>query len=184
MPHGTETTSQQVDNEATDTMNPHAKCAGPTRPVETPHEPANKWFDKQEGGRMAKAESVSTPIEGWSGQMPIDHTDDAKSLGDDPSDMAEESQGVGMGSKRGSDKTDTSGVSGNVEDVKKKPKKLSNASELGICMGIPRGTAGHTRTCTRGKSIPTSGIWVSAVGYEKWTRGTTHGGSYPWVSCI
>ena len=62
-------------------------------------------------------------------------------------------------------------------------RKLES-TQLGICMGIPQGTAGHTHTRTRGKPIPMSGVWVSAVGYEKWTRGTTHGGSYPRVSCI
>ena len=39
-----ETASRQVNDEATDTSNPHAKCAGPTRPVGTLHDPADELF--------------------------------------------------------------------------------------------------------------------------------------------
>ena len=39
-----EMASRQVDDKATDTPNPHAKCAGPTRPVGTSHDPADKLF--------------------------------------------------------------------------------------------------------------------------------------------
>ena len=42
--HETEMASQQVDDEATDTPNPHAKCAGPMRPVGTSHDPADELF--------------------------------------------------------------------------------------------------------------------------------------------
>ena len=82
--------SQQVHDEATDTPNPHAKCTGPMRPVGTSHNPADKLFGEQEGGRAAESESesVSMPIEGWSGRMATDCTDEPKELGDDPSDMA------------------------------------------------------------------------------------------------
>ena len=82
--------SRQVDDEATDTPNPHAKCAGPTRPVGTLHDLADKLFGEREGGRMAESESesVSTPIEGRSGRMATDHADKPKELGDDPSNMA------------------------------------------------------------------------------------------------
>ena len=132
VPHGTETTSRQVDDEATDTTNPHAKCAGPTRPVGTPHGPADERFDEQEGGGMAavaKAESVSMPIEGRSGRMPIDRADEMKPLGDDPSDMAEKFQGDGTGGRRGGDKTDTSGAPEDEEDNLEWPTKLRNVSE-------------------------------------------------------
>ena len=85
-----ETASQQVDDEATDTPNPHAKCAGPTRPVGTLHDPADELSGEQEGGGVAEfePEAVSMPIEGRSGQMPTDRADEAKPLGDGPSGMA------------------------------------------------------------------------------------------------
>ena len=47
---------------------------------------------------------------------------------------------------------------------------------LGYCRAYPYPYPGETHTHER--------VWVSAVGYEKWTRGTTHGGSYPRVSCV
>ena len=84
--HETEPAGRQVDDEATDTPNPHAKCAGPTRPVGTSHDPADKLSGKREGGGVA--ESVSTPIEGRSGRMPTDRADEAKPLGDGPSGVA------------------------------------------------------------------------------------------------
>ena len=79
----TETASQQVDDEATDTPNPHAKCTGPTRPVGTSHDPANELFGEREGGRVAepKPEAVSTPIEGRSSRMATDRADEPKELG-------------------------------------------------------------------------------------------------------
>ena len=60
---------RQVDDEATDTPNPHAKCAGPTRPVGTSHDPADELSGEREGGGVAESEPepISTPIEGWSG---------------------------------------------------------------------------------------------------------------------
>ena len=60
------------------------------RPVGTSHNLADKLFGEQEGGRAAESESesVSMPIEGWSGRMATDCTDEPKELGDDPSDMA------------------------------------------------------------------------------------------------
>ena len=81
---------RQVDDKATDTPNPHAKCIGPTRPVGTSHDPADELFGEREGGRVAESESesVSTPIEGRSGRMATDCADEPKELGDDPSDMA------------------------------------------------------------------------------------------------
>jgi hypothetical protein len=42
---GTEMTSCQVNNKATDTLNPHVKCTGPTRPVSTLHDPANECWE-------------------------------------------------------------------------------------------------------------------------------------------
>ena len=71
----TKTAGQQVDDKATDTPNPHAKCTGLTRPVGTSHDPANELSGEREGGRVAKSEpeAISAPIEGWSGQMPTDH---------------------------------------------------------------------------------------------------------------
>ena len=103
-----ETASQQVDDEATDTPNPHAKCTGPTRPVGTSHDPADELSGEREGGGVAESEpeAVSTPIEGRSGQMPTDRADKAKPLGDGPSGMAKvrgaKVQGGGYGGGRGS----------------------------------------------------------------------------------
>ena len=87
-----ETASRQVDDEATDTPNPHAKCAGPTRPVGKLHDPADELPGEREGGGVAESESepeaVSSPIEGRSGRMPTDRADEAKPLGDNPSGVA------------------------------------------------------------------------------------------------
>ena len=105
VPHGTEMASRQVNNEPTDTMNSHAKSAGPMRPVGTSHDPANKLFGKREGGGMANAESVSTPIEGRSGRVATDCADEAKLPGEDLSDKASgmaKVQGGGYGGGRGS----------------------------------------------------------------------------------
>ena len=64
----TVTPKRQVDqSEATDTPNPHTKCAGPTRPVGTLHDPADEPSGMREGGGVTKSESVSMLIEGRSG---------------------------------------------------------------------------------------------------------------------
>ena len=100
-----ETASRQVDDEATDTPNPHAKCAGPTRPVGTSNDPVDELFGEQDGGGMAKAEFVSTPIEGRSFRVATDCADEAKPAGEDLSDKASgmaEVQGGGYESGRGS----------------------------------------------------------------------------------
>lgn len=60
---------------------------------------------------MAKPESISMPIEEWSGRTSIDCTDETKLPGDDLSNMAEKSHGDGIGGGRDSgDKMDASGV--------------------------------------------------------------------------
>ena len=85
-----ETASRQVNDKATDTPNPHAKCTGLTRPVGTLHDPADELSGEREGGRVAKSEpeAVSMPIEGRSGRMPTDRADEAKPLGDGMSGVA------------------------------------------------------------------------------------------------
>ena len=115
--HETEMASRQVDDEATDTPNPHAKCTGPTRPVGTLHDPANELFGKREGGGMAKAKSVSMLIEGWSGQVATNCADEVKLPGEDLSNKAS-----GHGA-------DASRASGRAEETREKPKKLREASE-------------------------------------------------------
>ena len=99
---------ERINNKATDTPNPHAKCAGPTRPVGTSHDLANKLSGEREGGGVAESEpeAISTPIEGRSGRMPTDRADKAKPLGDNPSGVAKvrgaEAQGGGYGGGQGS----------------------------------------------------------------------------------
>jgi hypothetical protein len=88
--HKTRTVSRLVDGEIINTPNPHATCTGPTRPVGTLHNSANELLGKREGGG-GTAESVSTPIEGQSDRTTTDRADDAKSMGDDPSDTARDS---------------------------------------------------------------------------------------------
>ena len=109
-----EMASQQVNNKATDTPNPHAKCAGPTRPVGTSHDPADELSGMQEGGRVA--ESEPEPI-----SMPTDHTDEAKPLGDNPSDMAkvqgEEVQRGGYESGQGSNDGTMNDASGKSQQL-------------------------------------------------------------------
>ena len=86
IPAHTEPTQDQVDDETTKPPNPHATRAGPTRPVGTSHEPAAELLGEPGGGETAKV--VSTSIEGQNSRMATDRADDAKSLGDDPSDKA------------------------------------------------------------------------------------------------
>ena len=112
----TKTAGQQVDDKAIDTPNPHAKCAGPTRPVGTSHDPADELSGEQEGGGVSKSESVSMPIEGRSGRMATDRADKAKPLGDSPSGMVKmrgaKVQGGGYGGGRGS----SDGMTNNASD--------------------------------------------------------------------
>jgi hypothetical protein len=83
----TKTASQPVDDEATDTPDPHAKCAELTRPVGMPHEPADELFGEREGA-SGEPESISPPIEGRSGRIPTDRADERKLPGDDLNGMA------------------------------------------------------------------------------------------------
>ena len=78
---------------------------------------------------MAKAKSVSTPIEGQSGQIEIDCTDEAKLLDDNPSNMAK-SHRDGMGSERDSGNgMDTLGAPERNKDDWEWLMKLCNISE-------------------------------------------------------
>jgi hypothetical protein len=98
---GTEMARRPVDDEAAHTPDPHAKCAEPTRPADTSHEPANEWFSERESGGMVEAEpeSISPSIEGRRGRMPTDRADEAKPLlGDDPNGTMAKVQGGGCGS--------------------------------------------------------------------------------------
>ena len=130
----TKMVGQQVDNEATDTPNPHAKCAGPTRPVGTSHDPADKLSGEREGGGVAESEpeAVSMPIEGRSGRMPTDRADEAKPLGDGPSSVVKvrgaKVQGGGYGGGRGSSDSTTNNASDESRRL-----ALKALAEDGVC---------------------------------------------------
>jgi hypothetical protein len=113
----TETAGQSVDDEAADTPDPHAKCAEPTRPVGTSHDPADELFGEREGGGMGKPESVNPPIEGRRGRMPTDRADEAKPLGDDPNGTMAKVQGGGCRGGRGSGNSATNDASGESQRI-------------------------------------------------------------------
>jgi hypothetical protein len=117
----TEMASQPVDDEAADTPDPHAKCAEPTRPVGTSHDPADELPGERED--VEESESVSMPIEGRSGRMATDRADEPRSLGDDPSDMLETPEGGGTDCGQGSGDDATNGASGGSQRVT--PKSLA-----------------------------------------------------------
>jgi hypothetical protein len=121
--------SQPVDDEATDTTNPHATCAGPTRSVGTSHNPADEPPGEREG--VKKAKSVSMLIEGRSGRMATDRADEPRSLGDDLSDMLETPEGGGTDCGRGSGDIATKGASGGSQRV---TLKLLAEEEVRQCL--------------------------------------------------